>query len=117
MKSRLVIHLFFYHLLYVLSSMFFQSTFQPWPLPWHSSPQAHGAPLPEDEISASKTKLGLPDHKFYFPVEVKTHFQTRFKNLSDISGKWKILCEGLRSSNSIGHLISSCIDENLPNTK
>ena len=77
----------------------------------------HGAPLPEDEISASKTKLGLPDDKFYFPVEVKTHFQTRFKNLSDISDKWKILCEGLRSSNSIGYLISSCIDENLPNTK
>ena len=77
----------------------------------------HGAPLPEDEISASKTKLGLPDDKFYFPVEVKTHFKTRFKNLSDISDKWKILCEGLRSSNSIGYLISSCIDENLPNTK
>ena len=53
----------------------------------------HGAPLPQDEISATKLKLGLPDDAFYFPQEVKTHFQSRFKVLSEMSKEWEKRCD------------------------
>jgi len=77
----------------------------------------HGAPLPEDEISATKLKLGLPDDKFYLPAEVIAHFQTRFETLSDLSGKWKFLCDGFRSSDQVGNLMSICLDNQLPDTR
>jgi len=76
----------------------------------------HGAPLPEDEISATKLKLGLPDDKFYFPFEVRDHFQNRFETLSEISEEWKKVCNDLRSSDQVGDLISMCIDNELPDT-
>ncbi len=76
----------------------------------------HGAPLPEDEISATKLKLGLPDDKFYFPFEVRDHFQNRFETLSEISEEWKKVCDDLRSSDQVGDLISMCIDNELPDT-
>ncbi len=76
----------------------------------------HGAPLPEDEISATKHKLGLPQDKFYFPSEVRDHFQNRFKILSEISEDWKKACDGLRSSDQVGDLISMCMDDELPET-
>ena len=76
----------------------------------------HGAPLPEEEISATKLKLGLPDDKFYFPSEVRDHFQARFDTLSEVSKAWKNVCDALRSSEQVGDLISLCIDNDLPDT-
>ena len=35
----------------------------------------HGAPLPQDEINATKIKLGLPLDPFYLPEEVILHFR------------------------------------------
>ena len=77
----------------------------------------HGAPLPQDEISATKLKLGLPDDAFYFPPEVKTHFQSRFKVLSEMSKEWEKRCDYFRSSEKLGHLISMVMDNHLPDTK
>ena len=77
----------------------------------------HGAPLPQDEISATKLKLGLPDGVFYFPPEVKTHFQSRFKVLSEMSKEWEKRCDYFRSSEQSGHLISMVMDNYLPDTK
>ena len=42
----------------------------------------HGAPLPQEEIDLTKTKLGLPNDKFYFPKEIKMYYQSRFSELS-----------------------------------
>jgi transketolase len=48
----------------------------------------HGAPLPQEEIDRSKQKLGLPNEKFYFPAEVKEHFQSRYSKLSSMVSAW-----------------------------
>ena len=38
----------------------------------------HGAPLPDDEIYATKDALGLAPESFFLPDEVKSHFRSRF---------------------------------------
>ncbi len=50
--------------------------------------ETHGAPLPQDEIDATKEKLGLPEEKFYLPQEVVEHFQTRFDQLKVSVSEW-----------------------------
>ena len=50
--------------------------------------ETHGAPLPQDEIDATKEKLGLPQEPFYLPEEVVNHFQSRFENLSTSVSEW-----------------------------
>jgi len=77
----------------------------------------HGAPLPVDEISATKLKLGLPGDAFYLPTEVKNHFQSRFNELSEMSKEWEKRCDDFRSSEKLGHLISMVMDNHLPETK
>ncbi len=48
----------------------------------------HGAPLPQDEIDATKEKLGLPSEPFYLPEEVVTYFQSRFDSLKEKVSNW-----------------------------
>ncbi len=49
----------------------------------------HGSPLKEEEIAASKEKLGLPkDEKFYVPDDVIANFRTRENELKDITTEW-----------------------------
>jgi len=48
----------------------------------------HGAPLPQDEIDATKEKLGLPNEPFYLPQEVIDHFQSRFLALKESVSNW-----------------------------
>ena len=50
--------------------------------------ETHGAPLPQEEINATKDQLGLPDEPFYLPLEVMNFFQSRFSALSDSVVKW-----------------------------
>ena len=51
--------------------------------------ETHGAPLPPEEIAATKEKLGLPKEKFFFiPDDVLVHFRTRFKELKDLENTW-----------------------------
>ena len=50
--------------------------------------ETHGAPLPQEEINATKDQLGLPDEPFYLPLEVINFFQSRFSALSDSVVKW-----------------------------
>ncbi|GIT74234.1 MAG: hypothetical protein Ct9H300mP29_2280 [Candidatus Neomarinimicrobiota bacterium] len=42
--------------------------------------ETHGAPLPQEEIDATKKELGLPEEKFYLPKVVVDYFQSRFRN-------------------------------------
>lgn len=49
----------------------------------------HGAPLPPEEIAATKEKLGLsPDENFYLPNDVLQHFRTRFPVLKIKEEQW-----------------------------
>ncbi len=50
--------------------------------------ETHGAPLPQDEIDATKEKLGLPQEPFYLPEEVVNHFQNRFESLGELVTEW-----------------------------
>ena len=50
--------------------------------------ETHGAPLPQEEIDATKEKLGLPPDPFYLPDEVIDYFQSRFSSLSSNVNSW-----------------------------
>ena len=50
--------------------------------------ETHGAPLPHEEIKATKEKLGLPIDPFYLPSEVIAHFQNRFEELNKNATIW-----------------------------
>ena len=50
--------------------------------------ETHGAPLPQEEIDATKEKLGLPPDPFYLPNEVIDYFQSRFSSLSSDVNSW-----------------------------
>lgn len=53
-------------------------------------PETHGAPLPPEEIAATKRKLGLPaDETFCIPEEVLWHFQSRFPQLKQMEIDWQ----------------------------
>lgn len=56
--------------------------------------EAHGAPFKEDEIKATKKRLGLPeDEAFYLPADVVGHFQARFGELKTRREAWNTLLE------------------------
>ena len=50
--------------------------------------ETHGAPLPHDEINATKEKLGLPNEDFYLPAEIINHFQARYPTLKNNVSNW-----------------------------
>lgn len=52
------------------------------------SEATHGAPLPDEEISATKAGLGLPDEEYFLPEDVLTHFRVRFDELSAARAAW-----------------------------
>ena len=74
----------------------------------------HGAPLPPEEIIATKKSLGLPDSKFYCSDECIVHFRNRFKSLSKISNDWENKKNELKSNEAIKSIISICLENNLP---
>ncbi len=52
--------------------------------------ETHGAPLPPEEIAATKEKLGLPpEETFYLPDEVLQHFRARFGQLKAMEEAWQ----------------------------
>jgi transketolase len=52
------------------------------------SESTHGSPLPEEEIKATKIKLGLPDEEFHLPDDVLATFRSRFAALSAGRQAW-----------------------------
>ncbi|MFW5488601.1 MAG: transketolase [Desulfovibrio sp.] len=49
----------------------------------------HGAPLPPEEIAASKKKLGLAEDKFFqVGDDVVAAYRARFPQLADVSSQW-----------------------------
>ena len=76
--------------------------------------ETHGAPLPQDEINASKEKLGLPNEEFYLPAEVINHFQSRFSTLRNNVSNWKSEVHQLKKNKEIESLWNICIDKEMP---
>mgnify|MGYP001173625188 FL=1 len=77
----------------------------------------HGAPLPEEEIIATKMKLGLPPEEFYFPREVQKHFQKHFNIMKEKANEWDLNKKHACSSNEMKELISLCINDELRDTE
>jgi transketolase len=50
---------------------------------------AHGSPLGEEEVAASKKNLGLPDEEFYVPKAVETFFEERISEQKKLHDEWK----------------------------
>jgi transketolase len=50
--------------------------------------QAHGAPLGQEEITATKSALGLPEEPFYIPKAVETFFQQKLKEDEKLEEEW-----------------------------
>lgn len=52
--------------------------------------ETHGAPLPAEERTKTKSKLGIPDgQEFYNPESAKAHFQRGFAALREGAKKWR----------------------------
>jgi transketolase len=52
--------------------------------------ETHGAPLPPEEIAATKKKWGLPEDKsFFIPDEVLETYRTRFADLRANASAWQ----------------------------
>lgn len=75
----------------------------------------HGVPLPPEEISATKEKLGLPDKQFYLPEQVLEHFRKRFDSLEETCNEWdkrlEQLCKGKIFSTTWEQVINNKISE------
>ncbi len=66
-----------------------------WPAPHLTdSPKAHGSPLGEDEVKATKEILGLPpDETFWVPDEVIDHYRSSAGRGAEERRKWLIRFE------------------------
>ena len=76
--------------------------------------ETHGAPLPQEEIDATKQKLGLPNKKFFLPTEVINHFQYRFDELENHVEAWKKNVKAERINKDFDKLWRMCIAQELP---
>jgi transketolase len=70
------------------------------------SEKTHGSPMSQEEIAATKKKLGLPENEsFFLPEEVLAHYRQRFSLLSDLSDQWsETLANRLSKDNSFAPL-------------
>ena len=76
--------------------------------------ETHGVPLPQDEIDATKEKLGLPNEKFYLPIDIMNHFQSRFSQLRNNVSIWKQQILELNKNDDKKLLWDICVEEKLP---
>jgi len=57
---------------------------------WTDNPEAHGSPFPEEELLATKRRLGLPaDQPFFVPAEVRDAFIASLEPMRDERASWK----------------------------
>lgn len=74
----------------------------------------HGAPLPQEEIDATKEKLGISSEAFYYPEEVKNHFRKRFSTLSTRVSTWKETFNSIAKDPKLEPLLELCLKDQLP---
>ena len=76
--------------------------------------ETHGAPLPQEEIDATKEKLGLPEEKFYLPKVVLDYFQSRFAELRELVSKWEKASKSAKENADFEALWKIAINGTLP---
>ena len=76
--------------------------------------ETHGAPLPQEEIDATKEKLGLPEEKFYLPKVVVDYFQSRFAELRELVSKWDKASKAAKENADFEALWEIAINGTLP---
>ena len=76
--------------------------------------ETHGAPLPQEEIDATKEKLGLPEEKFYLPKVVLDYFQSRFAELRELVSKWDKASKAAKENADFEALWKIAINGTLP---
>ncbi len=78
--------------------------------------ETHGAPLPPEEISATKEKFGLPANKFFqLPDDIINHFRKRFPKLIKAQKEWnELLKTKLNSDNKFNRFWELVINKKLP---
>ena len=76
--------------------------------------ETHGAPLPQEEIDATKEKLGLPEEKFYLPKVVLDYFQSRFAELRELVSKWDKASKAAKENADFETLWEIAINGTLP---
>jgi transketolase len=65
------------------------------------TPDAHGAPLGEEEVKLTKKNLGWPETEtFYVPDEVATHFKNCIENGKKAEAVWNNLFASYKKENS-----------------
>ena len=74
----------------------------------------HGAPLPDDEIYATKDALGLAQESFFLPDEVKHHFRSRFDSLYKIVSDWDTQLSECRKDSGVDSFWSIAVEDQLP---
>ena len=74
----------------------------------------HGAPLPEDEISATKDALGLASGSFFLPDEIKSHFRSRFDSLYKTVSDWDMQLSECRKNSGVDSFWSVAVEDQLP---
>lgn len=56
----------------------------------HDTSSAHGEPLGDDEIKATKRNLGMPENEtFHVPPRVRELFAVRLKKMERVAAKWQ----------------------------
>ena len=76
--------------------------------------ETHGAPLPQEEIDATKEKLGLPEEKFYLPKVVVAYFLSRFVDLRELVSKWEKASKSAKENADFEALWKIAINGTLP---
>jgi len=74
----------------------------------------HGAPLPQEEIDATKEKLGLAPESFYCPDVVKSHFQSRYESLHKSIDDWKGQKDSCFNNLEFKSFWETTIEDNMP---
>ncbi len=92
--------------------------------PKHDTASAHGEPLGEEALKATKKNLGWPlEPEFYIPKEVKAHFQTAITNGANSEKEWSEMVDAYQREHSelaatfrrlLRRELPSGWDENLP---
>ena len=80
-------------------------------------PDTHGAPLPQEEIDATKKKLGLPVESFYCPDEIIHYFQSRYKTMNKAVFDWKTYKDECLKNPDINLFFQISINDELPELK
>ena len=79
--------------------------------------KTHGEPLPEEEIRATKTKLGLPiEPTFFLPDEVIAHFRRGHEELAALQRAWEQRLVAAKKNAEFAARWEQFVEEKIPAT-